>query len=184
MSLNISDFKSLVDDVGLAKANKYKVVLPVIGILDDIDGPELNFLCDTVNLPGKQILTNERQIGIKFDKMVNGYAVDDISLTFYLTNNYNVKRYFESWAEKSVAYNIQQVKYKNTYERDFRIFQLDDEGNEIYGCKIIEAFPTTLNPVEMGNIVQDIARYNVQISYTDWEPIPQNELKQIEASFV
>ena len=83
MSLNISDFKSLVDDVGLAKANKYKVVLPVIGILDDIDGPELNFLCDTVNLPGKQILTNERQIGIKFDKMVNGYAVDDISLTFY-----------------------------------------------------------------------------------------------------
>ena len=37
MSLNISDFKSLVDDVGLAKANKYKVVLPVIGIIDDID---------------------------------------------------------------------------------------------------------------------------------------------------
>lgn len=177
MSLNIQNFKSLLDTTGFAQPNKYKIMLPTVNFGTAIDMEELNLLCDEVNLPGKQILTNERQIGVKFEKMVNGYAVDDLSLTFYLTNNYNAKRYFEEWSQSAITYNRGEVVYKNEYVKDFSIFQLDTEGNEIYGCKIFEAFPTTLNPVQMANQLTDVTRYNVQLSYTDWEPIPQEQLK-------
>ena len=61
----------------------------------DIDFKQsLNVFCQTVNLPGKQITTSPREIGIKFEKMIGGYAVDDISITFLLTNNFAAKRYF------------------------------------------------------------------------------------------
>ena len=64
------------------------------------------------------------------------------------------------------------TKYKNTYQKDLEVFHLDKMGNKIYGCKLFEAFPTTLNPIEMGNANTDQAtEYNVQLSYTTWKPI-------------
>jgi len=171
MTLNISDFKTIVDTQGLAKGNLFEVEILSVGFDTDIDMRSLNFLCTRVNLPGKQILTNDRQIGIKFEKMVNGYGVDDLSLTFLLTNNYNVKNFFEEWAASSISYNEQELRYKNTYTKDIKVFQLNQESKRIHGCLIKEAFPTTLNPIELGNLNTEVSEYNVQLSYTDWETI-------------
>ena len=51
---------------------------------------------------------------------------------------------------------------------------LQGGGRErIYGCRLFEAFPTTLNPVEMSYEANNVvAVYNCQLSYTDWEEIP------------
>ena len=92
---SIDDFKNKISNHrGLAKPNRYEVRLPrlshIPGFETDIEG--LNLMCSNVNLPGKQILTADREIGIKFEKVPYGYAVDDISLTFYLTNDYQAKR--------------------------------------------------------------------------------------------
>ena len=177
---SIDDFKNKISNHrGLAKPNRYEVRLPrlshIPGFETDIEG--LNLMCSNVNLPGKQILTADREIGIKFEKVPYGYAVDDISLTFYLTNDYQAKRYFEAWAGSTVNYNKHQLQYKNVFQKTVDIFQMDDDNEKnptkIYGCRLFEAFPTTLNPVEMSYEASNvIAVYNCQLSYTDWEEIP------------
>ena len=152
---SIEDFKTKIGKAGgLARPNRYKVRLPrldhIPGFETDIEG--LDLMCSNVNLPGKQILTADREIGIKFEKVPYGYAVDDISLTFYLTNDYQAKRYFEAWAGSTVNYSKHQIQYKNIFQKTEEIFQLADDiagEKKIYGCRLFEAFPTTLNPVEM-----------------------------------
>ena len=174
--LNISEFRSRLSAAGgIAKPNKFMIELPmnINGGDFDIDFKQsLNVFCQTVNLPGKQITTSPREIGIKFEKMIDGYAVDDISITFLLTNNFAAKRYFETWAASAINYNRHKISYKEDYERDVIINQLDQQGDVNYKCKIKEAFPTTLNPIEMADQANDtFAQYNVQLSYTDWEEI-------------
>ena len=44
---------------------------------------ELNTLCRGASLPGKQILTADRRIGMNNEKVAYGYAVTDLNLSFY-----------------------------------------------------------------------------------------------------
>ena len=100
MANSIEDIKALANTkLGFARTNKFLVTLPTVGVggglLAGIVGAfggmgggasprELNILCSNVTMPAKQILTNERRIGMELQKVAYGYAVDDISMTFFL----------------------------------------------------------------------------------------------------
>ena len=57
---------------GYAKPNRFLVELPALAGLNT---RQINTLCKTTALPGKQILTHDRRIGMKFEKVAYGYAV-------------------------------------------------------------------------------------------------------------
>ena len=82
----ISELKaSITFGGGLARPNNFMVQLPQLeqgrGILGAIGGAlgsrNQNILCRTASLPGKQILTHERRVGMELEKIAYGYAVDD-----------------------------------------------------------------------------------------------------------
>ena len=99
-------------------------------------------------MPGKQILTNDRRIGMEFSKVAYGYAVDDVTMTFYALNDYGIKKYLDNWTSTILDEENQTVAYKNEYQRDIRIHQL---RKPIINKKIsdhhipIEASSTALN---------------------------------------
>ena len=129
MANTIEDLKALVNTkLGFARPNKFLVTLPTVGVggglLAGIIGAfsgigggasprELNILCSNVTMPGKQILTNDRRIGMEFQKVAYGYAVDDVTMTFYLMNDYGVKDYFDSWRSTILDEEGQESNYKN-----------------------------------------------------------------------
>ena len=94
---------ALISKNGIAVTNQYSVEMPTtVGInnkskLSGLDPRDANILCKNVSMPGKQILTLDRQMGIFNEKVVNGFAVDDVSMTFYALNDYGIKKYFDSW---------------------------------------------------------------------------------------
>jgi hypothetical protein len=94
---------SLISKNGIAVTNQYSVEMPTsVGITNKskllgLDPRDANILCKNVSMPGKQILTLDRQMGIFNEKVVNGFAVDDVSMTFYALNDYGIKKYFDSW---------------------------------------------------------------------------------------
>mgnify|MGYP007000440401 CR=1 len=55
-------------------------------------GGDLNLLCSNATLPGKQILTYDRVIGMERQRTAYGYAVDDTTLTFYALNDYGTRK--------------------------------------------------------------------------------------------
>jgi len=190
----IDQFKSLVSSKGgVARANVFRVRLPSLpGVASSRD---ISLLCKDVQLPGRQILTNERRIGLQFEKVAYGYAVQDINMTFHVMNDYGIKKYFETWQNLAVNQTSFEVGYYNDYTFQIVIDQLKKGvtlptysfGNFldlftprtvtvandqiIYSCQLTNAFPTTMNAIQLNNDQDGIVELNVQLSYKNWKQI-------------
>ena len=190
----IDQFKSLVSAKGgVARANVFRVRLPSLpGVASSRD---ISLLCKDVQLPGRQILTNERRIGLQFEKVAYGYAIQDINMTFHVMNDYGIKRYFETWQDLAVNQTSLEVGYYNDYTFQIVIDQLKKGvtlptysfGNFldlftprtvtvandqiIYSCQLTNAFPTTMNAIQLNNDQDGIVELNVQLSYKNWKQI-------------
>jgi hypothetical protein len=188
---SIEQLKSLISSKGgVARPNVFRVFLPSI---PGASSSEVNLLCKDVQLPGRQVLTNERQIGMKLEKMPYGYAITDLSMTFHVLNDYGIRQYFEAWQNLAVDQESYEVGYQSDYSFDITIQQLKKgfsmpiystplglpqgqldldyvtSDHVIYSCTLIDAFPTSLNAIALGNDQEGIAELNVQLSYTNWK---------------
>lgn len=111
-TFRIDDFKSEVSKGGgFAMGNMFKVILPPL----KGDTRSMTYLCKAASLPGRQILSTEKQMGTTVTKIAYGYAVEDVTLRFHVLNDYKVRDYFETW--QSLAHNQQnkEVGYYNEY---------------------------------------------------------------------
>ena len=194
MANSVDELKALVNTkLGFARANRFLVTLPSFGgggifgiFTDGANQRELNILCSNATLPGKQILTNDRRIGMEYQKMAYGYAVDDVSMTFYLMNDYGVKEYFDTWRNIVVNENRMESNYKNEYARTVTIHQLRQPlkgftknigpirlsaglgGGTVYSVDLLEAFPIANSAIELNNDLDGLVQLNVTFAYTNW----------------
>lgn len=121
MTFRIDDFKSQVGSSGgFAMGNMFKVFLPPL----TGDAREMNLLCKAASLPGRQITSTEKQIGMQMTKIAYGYAVDDVTLTFHVMNDYKVRNYFETWQNLAVNQETLEVGYYNDYTHPVIIQQI------------------------------------------------------------
>jgi len=160
---------------GVAHANLHRVILPVIpsiflnltGI--DVATPQaLNVLCKNVNMPGRQLLTSERTIGVVTQKVAYGEANEDVNLTFVGLNNYNVRKYFEDWMFYAMNPDTYEVRYKNEYSRNVTIQQLDKFHRVVYSVTLEDAFPTQLLNIDFSDENANPVDVGITLSYTRW----------------
>lgn len=112
MAFRIDDFKSQIGKGGgFAMGNLFKIFLPPI----KGDARELNLLCKAASLPGRQITSIEKPMGLQTTKIAYGYAVDDVTLTFHCLNDMKIREYFETWQNLAVDNENYEVGYYNEY---------------------------------------------------------------------
>jgi hypothetical protein len=207
---SVEELKAVVSQkLGVARPNQFKVTLPPIA---GISSREINLLCRDVTLPGRQMLSRERSIGLINEKIAYGFAFDDVSMTFLCLNDYGIKNYFEAWQNLVVNQETYEIGYKVEYEKDVTIQQLRtglglpvnkfinklptvgpfdlrpivfdavggalDEalgdnsffgGPSVYTCKLLGAYPTTMNAITLNNELDGLVEINIQLSYTNWQ---------------
>ena len=202
MANSIEDIKALANTkLGFARPNKFLVTMPTVGVggglLAGLIGAfsgggggasprELNILCSNATMPAKQILTNDRRIGMEFQKIAYGYAVDDVSMTFYLMNDYGIKDYFDSWRSTILDEVGQASNYKNEYAKTLTIHQLRQPlkgfskqlgpirfnagigGGSVYSVDLLEAFPISSSAIELNNDLDGLVQLTVTFAYTNW----------------
>ena len=194
MANSVDELKALVNTkLGFARPNRFLVTLPsfggggLFGIFTDGASPrELNILCSQASLPAKSILTNERRIGMEYQKMAYGYQIDDVTLTFYMMNDYGVKEYFDTWRNIVINENSMESNYKNDYARTITIHQLRQPlagftkqlgpirfrgglgGGTVYSVDLLEAFPINTSEIQLNNELDGLIQMNVTIAYTNW----------------
>jgi len=171
----IESFKNAISArYGLARNNLWRIQLPTrpayLGgdTFSERDGRILNLMCNATQLPGRQITTNDRQYGIKTEKMAQGFLKDDVSLSFYENNVYTIRRYFQDWQNRVLNQNSYEIRYKNEYAETVTMQQLDHEENLVAEVKLLEAFPTTLNVIDLTSEQNGLVQINVQLSYSNW----------------
>lgn len=194
----IDDLKSLASTkLGFASANQFMVELPTTfqtgGFLAQLtrllNGNDLNLLCAAVTLPGRQVTTLDRRIAQEYQQVAYGYVVDPVVMTFYMLNDYGVKKYFDSWYDSTVADDLNIALYKSNYAKPIKIHQLRkpiinrefDVGpinidlgigqGTVYSCLLEDAFPVNLSSIELSNELDGLVQLSVQFSYTKWRPI-------------
>lgn len=195
---SIEKIKSTVNaGGGFALPNQYLVELPQIDG-SSLTAEERNTLCRTTRLPGRQIQTTSREIGLMKQNIAIGYAKDDITMSFHVLNDYKTKDYFDKWQGLIVDQADQQIKYANEYQKTIKIYQLKKgkafdigganfsvfgiginldfdlrtSANVIYGVELDGAFPITVNGIDLadGSTDQTI-EVSVSLSYKNWKRI-------------
>ena len=206
MANSVDELKALANTkLGFARSNRFLVTLPtnfgggggllrgIVGLLTGggggASGRELNILCSNATLPAKTTLTNDRRIGMEFQKIAYGYAVDDVSMTFYLMNDYGVKEYFDAWRNTAIpedGNNAFTSNYKSQYARNVTIHQLRQPlagvskqvgpirfnagigGGTVYSVDLIDAFPVNTSAIELNNELDGLVQLTVSFAYTNW----------------
>lgn len=206
MANSIDEIKALANTkLGFARPNRFLVTMPtnfgggggllggILGFLNlgggGASGRELNILCSNATLPAKTTLTNDRRIGMEFQKVAYGYAVDDVSMTFYLMNDYGVKEYFDAWRNTIIpeqGSSAFTTSYKSEYARTISIHQLRQPlagfskqigpirfnagigGGSVYSVDLLEAFPVSTSAIELNNELDGLVQLTVSFAYTNW----------------
>jgi len=52
-----------------------------------------------------------------------------------------------------------------------QFFDFSDQINDlvVYRCKLIDAYPTSMNAIQLNNDLDGVVELNIQLSYTNWE---------------
>ena len=119
---SIEELKGLISQSGgMAVPNLYRVELPSI---NGTSLRDLNLLCKATNLPGRQVMTNNRIIGAVDQKVAYSIATEDINMSFHVSNDYKIRKYFEDWQALAIDPNTYEIGYLNEYAKPVKIHQL------------------------------------------------------------
>ena len=176
-------FRAMVmNQSGMASQSRWEVELPKISSMRKVTGGKVkdptnsedrNLLCVAANVPGKQLQTTPRGYSIENKQVVNGHTLTPVSMTFYLTNSYVMREYFERWmqcitnhGEKGKENSANLVAYRDNYTQDVRLRQKTRAGRRAYTTKLIDAFPTAISAIELNSQLQTQAmELTVEFSY-------------------
>jgi len=187
----LSRFIKLVKSKDFAFRSKYKVVLPrTVGIsspsnLDSgsMTAEDVAMLCESAEIPGLVYNTTPFHVyGPTFERptMVS-YGGENMTMMFMVDQEFNVRRYFESWIRLISNPASYQFNYPDKYlSSGITITQLKhrdeallDSKREIgvYTVRLIDAFPKAIVPMQIDGAGRDMHRLAVVFTYRQWVPV-------------
>lgn len=160
-----SDPKSLVGDLAknAISGGSPKNIIP--------DPRDISILCESVNLPGRQISTVDYQADRQTIKIPYGVINEDVTMSFILTNDYYMKQLFDKWMSGIFDVEKYRVGYKKDFVTDVVIQQLNKNNVPIYSVRLEDAFPVTMQSIQLdSNSENTIQKLNVTLSYENYVP--------------
>lgn len=184
-TLRIDDFKSAFVGGG-ARANLFRCRLywPNAAIGGDADqqygaqNGELlqSFMIKAASLPGSSIGMVEVPFRGRTLKVSGDRTFEDYSVTIVNDNNFAVRNAVERWHD-AISGNVSNVSERgldsasfDSYTANIDVEQLGRDGNVIKSYKMIGAWPTTIDAIDVSYESADsIEEFGVTFAYQWWE---------------
>ena len=140
-------------------------------------GQQLNLHCDSISMPGKDLVTQKKQFGNEPEiDMVTGHQyAGTINASFYADKFLRERQIIELWQKMAHNNLTNEAKYYDDYTGKMQIYQLgslDGEGDRdvpTYGIEAIEVYPQTLSAVEYNyGSSNQLVKINVGFAYKQW----------------
>jgi hypothetical protein len=147
-----------------------------VHIGDFINDPrDMFLLCRTATLPGKRILTTEAMHNHHMAKKPYSAATDEVTMSFLLTNDYYIKKYFDMWQEMIIDTAGRHYKafYKDEYCTDILIQQLSSSNDVIpgYTIKLENAYPITVGSIDLAEGSDGLMDLSITFEYDNFRSI-------------
>ena len=139
------------------------------------DPRDMFLLCQSCTLPGKRILTTEATHNHHNTKKPYSAATDEVTMTFMLTNDYYIKKYFDMWQEMIIDTSGKHYKafYKDDYCTDVLIQQLSASNDVIpgYTIKLENAYPITVGQIDLSEGSDGLVELSVTFEYDNFKSV-------------
>jgi hypothetical protein len=172
-NFNLSQFISQSRRDSFARVNRFEVfILPPLALSRNRDAISVSLYCEMASLPPVNISTKSFKIfGPTYQRPFGAeYGGEGISLTFHVDRDMQVKKFFDEWTAKVVDPDTGLVGYQEEYTTTIRLRQLDEQDTVTYGIELTEAFPRSVNLLELNNSAQNQThRLNVLFAYRYWK---------------
>ena len=168
---SISDFKSSFN-TDLARANKFDVHIPVPMVLlgaPYVSSKNLTYRCEAANLPGRTFEMHEQKTYGPIEKYPHLASYTDIDLTFLVDDDMKQKYLFDGWFDFINPRLSNDYGYKSDYSTTITINQYDVENKLSYSVDLIDAFPISVNQMDLDWSNDGLHKLSVTFAYTYWK---------------
>lgn len=170
----LSNFISEIKNNGLMRTARYSVILPPSAI----NSRTVAMFCEKTQLPGinyntQPIITYGETREVPYSRMF-----ETITLSFYVDNDMNVKKYFDAWLYKVQNPIDRTFSYYNDYTKPITIIVEDLENVEKYQVTLHECYPKNIGSIDLDYASRDIMKLQVTFAYRYWEPTDAYEVSQ------
>jgi len=186
-TFTLDEFRTQVLTRGMMKPNRFEVIINPpscvggaslqttnagqanTGAMDM--GRLVSLFADTAQLPQTRInVASQRIFGPPtFHAQNADYGGDNISLTFYVDRDMQVKRFFDTWVDGIVDRTAGTVSYLADYATTMTVNQLDETDTITYSAKFEDLFPISVAPIQLDqNSMNQAGRLTVTFCYRRW----------------
>lgn len=170
MAGSINDFKSSFKQ-DVARTNRFDVNIPVpLTLLPYVSSAkDLKYRCESASLPGRTLATMEQRTYGPVEKFPYMNTYTDIDMTFILDSDMNQKVFFDAWLNYiNPLYNY-NFRYKSDYSTVMTVNQYDVDGTLTYSVNLFDAFPVSINQLDLDWAGEGYHKLNVTFAYTYWQ---------------
>jgi hypothetical protein len=140
--------------------------------------PELMLNCSAVNVPGTNIsFTQFKKYGIgSLQNVPTGRSYTELNMTFYETEHEKERKYFSEWQDRIYNKTNKRFGFYSDYVKTISISQFNKSGDKTFECKIFEAFPSNISPLDKSYASgETVPQFNVNMQYFEIEEIYFNK---------
>ena len=178
MAFNVTELTGALGRSGVAKASHYsvRISLPSAAAQRFNEGvQDLTLRAESVELPGRAIQAiTYRDYGVPRE-IAYQPAYQPVSITFLLSNDLRERAIFNNWQDtivgdhRTASYGDAKsfnARYYSSYTGGtIEIVQYNETGDIKLKTKLIEAYPRTINALQMSYASDEVMRLNVSFQY-------------------
>ena len=154
----------------LSRANRFEVFIPPPGIINQYYNniPYLTYRCEAAQLPGRHLTTvNQKTFG-PYEKFPVHTTYNDIDLTFIVDGNMTARNIFDAWIDYINPASSNNFRYRQEYETTITVNQYSVDDKMIYQSNLYEAYPVSINQLDLDWSSEGYHKLTVTFAYTYW----------------
>jgi hypothetical protein len=170
MAGNINDFKSSFTK-DLARTNRFDVNIPIpLTLIPYISSAKsLTYRCENAQLPGRTFATTEQKTYGPVEKFPYQTTFNDIDLTFIIEDDMNQKVFFDAWLNYINPQYNNNFRYKSDFSTIITVNQYDVTGKLSYSVDLVDAYPISMNQLDLSWGDDGYHKLSVSFAYTYWK---------------
>ena len=169
----INEFTAQIHNRNIARPTLYHVsIIPPTTMTSSISQSDLaSMWCSQAATPDIQVYTNDNYIenGIK-RKYAYDYDFSDLTLNFYIDQDYSIRNFFDKWIKKIVPYQ-RRFNYPDDYTAD-KLFLtvINQNDQDTYKYMFNRIYPKMMGPVELNySSGTQISTFQVSFVYESFD---------------
>jgi hypothetical protein len=167
---SISDFKSSFS-TDVARPNRFDIEIPIPLTLLAYYGTarQLPLRCEKATFPDRTISTFDQKIYGPAEKFPYQSTYNTAEMTFILSDDMSEKEFFDGWMELINPSTTFNFKYKGDYVTDITVNQYDVKNELSYSVDLIDAFPISINQLDLDWSSTEYHKLTVTFAFTYWK---------------